>query len=921
MDRIKIISRFLEYFWEPALRLITDNKDADKKIATNKKMSLEYLLKINESDKYKAGLFFTPNWNYWKWIEEWEKLEIKKDKWKWIYAFFVDLDVSKTWDDIDKAWDEINKVIWAYQIPPSFVVKSWWGWHLYWLLQEDLHKELWLNNFAKIQKFFAELFPYWDDSNVNHIAKLMRVPLTYHWKNWKKLVELYRYTQDRNIEFIETPEQCQPYFRYKREHVQWLLKNIDEFKKTESVQKSYAKRQSSFVEDVKKIKIPDMFDKLPYKYYKGKYYKFKLWEKVWTNTYMIDIVDKAWTIQRTDWYRYKEDENYVHNFSLNFHPIDERPRWGPVPFLYYYLNKDWDQVDKFLREHYNIWIRPDLDDTEQEFKYWELTLTFTYEWVVLYKYWEDWDIKTVKYFEWNWRVLDWTEKPETNLGWVVVDWNLSEEDRLVRFYRLVNLDTWKQILITYLEKKDKFNARYWKVWLRLLQGADPNVLFNILDANANIIPKKTTIYETWYYHDYWVVAVPNDIVYTDWEVDTSQFIVNIDWDYDIKNQKSKFLSRQTPVTVQQAFNEFKELYSEAFSVIGFLQFISMFWFDIWDKLKTIKVHSWLWVFGKTWTWKSTFVEILKAMMWLEFDFKLIDASSWYTTPQGIKKLATDYFPLTIEEFTKAPAHIEEILRWILNHTKWERWYGWYNIKRESKAWLIVLWEDTPWGDSLVNRLVIISLREDNKKSTQKEISKAKLMNMSYDLYKKFYNLELTDDDVVEMMSWIQDKAKDLKINTDRYDRFAETFVKVFLVWEKILWLDRNYIIDLTKQTQNNIVVFNTVNEVATIKDLIYSALIKRKWLVSVTEYRNWNLFEVSIDKWEAAKKRHVLADLKKFWFNVQGWSDMVFLNYFIPNENKTKKDVVVEMISHDIQAKFKNQYSYADQWTEEYLVF
>lgn len=916
--KLEIIKKFLGYFWTPAFRLITEGK-GEKKTASNVKLPLSSFLQTNWDTKHKAWLFFTPNWNYWD-IAEWEKYNITKSNWKWLHSIFVDLDVVKKWWDIDEAWEVINQTISSYNIPPSYVVKSWWWWHLYWVFQTDLYKELWIDWFEKIQKFLANLFPYGDDSNVWHIAKLMRLPLTYHWKDWKKEVKLYRYTENRTLEEVTTVEQASPIFTYKWKHIKSLLDNIKEERKIEKANTEYANRVPTFIEEVKNIKISDILPKLDYIYYNWRTYKFQLWQQVSPWTYMIDIVDKNWSIYHTDGYRYNATENYVNNFSLEYHPIDERPRGWTIPFLYYYFRRNWDEVDKFLKEHFWIWIKPKLDVGDQEFKYGDNTVIFRKDWINMYSYKPDGEIKIQKIADWNWRVVEYTEYPQFKLWWIITDWTLSDEAKLIRYYTLKNLDTDVKVNIHYTEDRKSFNRKFWAYWIRLNATWDPNLLFNVLDANIDKIRYIETIWRTWYYKDKWIVVVPNIIVYSKPNVNKDNYSIFIDWDNDISKQKTDYLLDQEDITMEEWFEMFKHLYSEHFSVIWFLQFVWLFWFNIWDELDTIKIYSWLWVFWKSRTWKSTFVEILKWLMWLEFDFKLLDASSWYTRPQGIKKTATDYFPLTIEEFTKAPANIEEIIRWIMNHTKWERWNGSTNIKWEAKAWLILLWEDTPAWDSVLNRMTIISLRPEDRKSNAEELNRIKKFNMSKDVYKKFLELEITNKDVVEMLEWIKKNAKKKKVNTDDYSRFAETFVKVFIIWEKMLWLDREYILEQAALTQKNILIFKDENETITIKDFLYWALQKWYGAISEVEYNNWVLWEISVPKEYWWRKRHVLADLKRLWFNIHWWTDIIFLNYFIPNTNLTKRDMLFKMIFEEARIRNKKQYSYSTIEEEYFMI-
>jgi len=115
-------------------------------------------------DKY--NIYFIPNIGGTK-IED-----IKEFK-----AFFVDLDAGRISKDeflpgkaVKKYKTEQWKKINAFSIPPSFVVETRNGMHLYWKIKEEITHELW-------QRIEDALVDYFDgDVKAKHCAKQMRLP-------------------------------------------------------------------------------------------------------------------------------------------------------------------------------------------------------------------------------------------------------------------------------------------------------------------------------------------------------------------------------------------------------------------------------------------------------------------------------------------------------------------------------------------------------------------------------------------------------------------------------------------------------------------------------------------------------------------------------------------------------------------------
>lgn len=126
------------------------------------------IISLKDVPKYidKHNIYFIPNIGGTK-VEDIKELKV----------FFVDLDAGKISKDeflpgkaVKKYKTEQWKKINAFSIPPSFVVETRNGLHLYWKIKEEITHELW-------QKIEDALVDYFNgDVNAKHCAKQMRLP-------------------------------------------------------------------------------------------------------------------------------------------------------------------------------------------------------------------------------------------------------------------------------------------------------------------------------------------------------------------------------------------------------------------------------------------------------------------------------------------------------------------------------------------------------------------------------------------------------------------------------------------------------------------------------------------------------------------------------------------------------------------------
>ncbi len=891
MNKLSLIKKFLSYFWQPALRLITEAKWR-KKIATNKNYWLENFLKMNEDEKYKAGLFFTPNGCYWKDVEVGEDYDIKKDKAKCgFHCLRVDID---TWI----SQSELEERIKATGSVPTFIVKTWRWWHLYFMFDFELKDEkIWRKLEDKLNSLFNG-----DKSNI-HIAKLLRVPYSYYWKSGKKLVELYYYdTNDEKLKKIEKEKDFENIddvlFRSESAVYQSYKMLEEEEKAIKEVEKNVRKdtRILNKIDEINKLKIWDVINKLyQWKYfheYKWKKYLFKLWKRIGSSADVIEIVDEDGTIYTPDGYRLNFHENYVNNFSDTYHPIEERPRWPVVAFLYYYFNKNWNKVFDFLKKEFWIevewywgdWLKYESTSSDD-------MLIFKDDGIYLFTTKPDGSVVEQKLFTGRWIINEYTEIYEKKM-WAIIGWDK------IRYYVAKKLDESgnivKEVLFKYEATATDFNKKYGKFEFRILKPAFLNHFFNILDENLDKFSKIEVIQESGIYKDLGIVAVPNEVIY---EQNRQDVVIKIDiLEDDIKEYKWGL--NQTQVSIEEAFEQYQKLWTEEVAVTSFLQFLVLTWLNFWDNNEFIKIKSGLGIFNKSSAWKTTMVQILKSLMWRPLRWRMTTAR---TTPQSMKEFLSDPSVAVIEEYgADMNPLVEDVIKDALNMFSSWRWFANENIKWKLNANLILLWQYTPKDEAVQNRLVTIYLTHADKKWTPELLNSIMKLNIKDDVYQRYFNFEI-EGDILEIYDEVKKVFKWTLINEDR---LAETSVRAVYLGIKWLNWDFNYIVDKFRKIFSRVYVQDKQTEgserVLSIKDYLYWLLMKKKAIMNAVQYRNWVLYEIWLEGNEARKESYKLLDLKEAGFNIYIGNN-IGLTYFVPDENRTTEQAAIGIIFDDLK--------------------
>ena len=764
---------FLRWFGNPLVLSLTDIKGVNSFKAFHLHHNTDVLWKINADETTPYGLFFTPNGNYWAIQQEWQKISRSKDTpgpAPYYNALIVDIDLkdAKSCADMAALKLHIDEVLSKITVHPTYIVESWWGFHLYRMFKEEdkqqIHEMYGQRVFA-ISRFMATLFDGWDsNSSVVRwdINGVIRLPGSNHRKTGKPVPVKIIYHNVEN--FIDV--QC----------IDDSLKQIGESAKTEVVAKDAAVAVwAQKYYETSKVNIAEVIHRLwdyP-RLYKGEEQTFKL---EWTH---ICIVDKDWNIDRTDSYRTWPAKNCAHCFLKDKYAIEERPRWEPRSFAYHYFYKNGQQTRAFFTKEF--WIefdkykKDEVETVTQTFNGRDYFVEFTDRRVIMHKQVQRWK-----------KVIDVDaelfRKPFKIIGksWTKFHANGTECEDEQMVYVIELEINWRleNKLLFRLPTKKRFNEKY--SWTIFYYGEDNDLWMWYEAMDISDLPTvQVTVLSGLYRNEDWTGAVIlwGNVIY--WDAGLRYFTPA----FTLKTKKSEEIS------LKDFYRKFNEIYEAEVAVPLFLQFIALCGMNIWQGTT---VYPGMLVSWKTWCWKSSIAEILKNMAWYTATDRKVALPQ--ITPQPLKIMATDNSILFPDELTlSVNEKVEESCRNFINRDHGARGMGWENAYYNFRAPLFFTWERTFKDESLNNRLAIIILSEKYwKKDWKDKVIDIKNYSCIEDMYNRYFAYKR---DINELQA---DKVSML-VKAGIKPRNADVRAYIFTINEVFeFWFEEKDLIEITK---------------------------------------------------------------------------------------------------------------------------
>ena len=801
-----LITKWLSLFWNTAVFSLNDissnNKVSKWNFNWSKYHDIDTYIQVNEESPY--WLFFTPNWNLWKVNNIWYRVIRGANNCDWsVYAFYIDIDIKDTeYTSIWRLKEVTLNTIKKDKLPVSYMVESWWWLHLYMFVDPDDSKRISKINFKKIQEEFASRFEWWDLSSHSH-NKLMRLPFSNHWKTMNPIpLKLYSFFNEWwEIEVNEVnkvDDIIEPYTYLPYEYLINLDNNIKENTNIK-ITMSNPSQQKELNWDIiainkldvtKVIQILDFKNDVYRKSYLWNYYRFFLdWNRI-----NIEITDSTtWEVydQETSWYRVNTEENYVHNFSFDNHPIEERPRWWTFSFLYHYFDKNIWKVKKFLESEFWLILK-------QQDNFWYLNIK-TYNWVIVFS--KDWVFynKDVKKWDSTQVIQKTLFEIPIQIMWVFSSKYTAfwEAEHLHNYYMIkrLDIDDNNEVIVNFNVDRKSFNKTFWSTWLVFFWSEEDMLSFYSALNKASTawqIPTLDFEYLNWFKKDKLILW--NNIYDKDFNRLENTWII-------LKTQKIDMNYRwKEECSVSQFASKLREIFRDRVSVLWFVTYITLFlWHDFWKIISTYKQQTlipWMIVSWKTRAWKTTLLSIFKEWSWLSIDTRKFSIKS--TTPQPLKQAWTDSFLLHLEEFTwDIQSEKETIIRDILNKSITAKWtITWENLQFIYRSSLILDWERLPVSQSVVNRTILIPMFEDDKKWNEKKLYDIKQYFFLPDLVNKAL---LCDDET--KLNYFKSAEEDL-INI--WVTWRNTMLYSFLLAANniIKIVDKNLLLNTIKENFN-----------------------------------------------------------------------------------------------------------------------
>lgn len=761
---LELIEKWLSLFGNSQMFLL-EEWDSTLKRSLNRWENYDnaLLVKANQEEPYL--LHFAPNGNYWKVNHIWEKsTHTRGNAEDYISSLYIDVDMrDSSIKDMNKLLQETLNTIWIDKLPVQYITETGNWYHLWMFTKPEERYIIWekfSSKLQQIQESLADIFDWWCKES-HWIQKLMRVPMSKYWKSkpskQTKLYKTIRTEENVTVQEVTSPDQIEldPKKILWIENIEFFYRNIQ---KVEISKKSSGNIWDIWTAQINTLSIIDVIDKLK------KYPR----EFDWV-TYEFTVKGNRilfrmnWQLYTPDGYKINRETNYVHNFSMDSHPIFERPRWPVFPFLYRYFNHDITLVNKFLTDEFNISL------VKWEWEEGMYLCIPTESWYIYFTdkgvfYWKHiFDKKKETYKDIQVKLFD---APIYVKGIIRTNYDLfGETDEENFFYMLYNQKTEEEIIIEFTPDRKAFNKKYWKKWLIFLwEEFDLLDFYNWINKATSIVKEYDLRYLNWFYKDYFLIW---DTIYN-----RNFQPVNIeDTNILLKTQPVPAIKWMEEIPMKEFWNRLRNVFSDRQAMSSLVAFITLylwhkFWVPILEQYKQQVLMPWLFLSWITRSGKTTLITILKNWAWMTSEARKYSIIS--TTPQPIKQAASDDFVLHLEEFTWDVWEVKETLvRDILNKAKAARWTSdgsnVYYIYRSS---LILDWEKLPKSESVANRCIVIPMFDTPSEKIGTEKTLAAMMWVSFlkDLIEQAYDLDKTDvlkyykaSETILKMRWVSDR--------------------------------------------------------------------------------------------------------------------------------------------------------------------
>lgn len=724
MNKELLIQKWLSLFSDSATFLLPDIKG---NMSYNWAKAQTPEINLEANNELPLWMFFTPNGNYWKTHNIWEKTNRKSSTAEpFINSFFFDVDIKDSkYTSVDEAFEDVIRIIKETKLPVQFLVKSWWWVHGYMFIEPTDRNKVYIKfrkDFKKITEQIASLFDWWDTS-VWTIERLMRLPYTNHWKTWEPIpVTLYSLEYD-NLWNLTSQEITDPDNIVCNEYQYLSFDQIEAFSQTTIEEIDIKKEQTvsqiietnDFQRKVNTIPIVEVIDRI-YKYPRTwQHEQFQFYHNNSRIFFQItDLLTGEVREEQTMWYRIWKEKNCVNNFSDKKHTIEERPRGEPYAFLYYYFWKDRDKIKEFIASEFNIIHEDDQGAKPQTtIKFPEGEVIFSEDCVILKKITENpkgtLQTRTTKIF--------WT--PIRVIGVMDSRYALhGETESPTRYYILERKDipdeTKNRIIIEYKASKVMFNRTYGTTGF--LFKWDDNQLVDFyevlnLAATRREIDSYNMQYHNGYTKDYfllWTSIIDRNLNTLD----------DVPWVIFKNPPVQTVFKNKHNIPSLEYLERIRSLFSDRVSLLSFFTYSALFlWHNFWLPIQNIKqqfMMPWMILSGLTRVGKTTLISLLKEWSGISMDAKRLTIS---TTPQPMKQMATDAFIAHFDEFTwEVHVDKENMLRDMLNKSISSRWLiTGDNLVYTYRASIMIDWERLPQSASLLNRMIPVPMFDEDKK--------------------------------------------------------------------------------------------------------------------------------------------------------------------------------------------------------------
>ncbi len=679
-------------------------------------------------------------------------IRTEKEAQQEVFAFVVDLDRKSLShpDAPERSRDDLLEILKRERLPINYITETPGGWHMYMFVDPKDRKRIDKKMYSEIIDSFAIRL---DGDRLKDLARLMRIPFSQYYGGWIHAgsVKLFRVDVDTAWEYefeeVTSPQQInlEGITFWTFEQLSQLYDNIHQepvMVNTAADNRFFDKDWGSgaFTEKCNMIRFPELFEHLK-KYPRpidwGWWFEYPI--LVDNTRIAFERADGDWQAlprKETDWYRFNQEKNYVHNFTPHY-SIDERPKGEPYAFIRHWFGMNMLKVYEFFESEFELFRRVEKQELLMSIEAARGVIDFSITGVTYTVNTETKNGPSTKVL----RLMHTWCYPK---GVVRTTWNTSKSETAdENIYIVLSNTSGDDTLIPYHTDKRAFNKRHGTHGLQFIGDEVAmndfyHAIWETAKRNPSLVPTFEYLGTNGFYADWFLYG-------KNWFLPdaTPLHISEVTWKYFGNTVYDMSFPNKSYIDVKDFYEKLLKLFPKRIALVSFLTYLTdmagiNFWEPVITKINSTKIIPPLFLSGITKSGKSTLNLLMKEWFGINPNNRTVALKS--ITTQPLQQFSTDNTVLHLEEYTgMIKADMGGTIRDIINkQSKIRGNADGSNSTFFFRSNLLIDWEQLPEEESVQNRMIIVPFFENDKCGTNTLIADTRKSTYIFDFIRLIY---------------------------------------------------------------------------------------------------------------------------------------------------------------------------------------